>query len=686
MGRVMHTPPVAEQRPHTHREHGRTRDDPWHWLKERDDPAVRAYLEAENRYIEARLAHLQDLRQTLYAEMLGRIQEDDITAAQPDGPWSYYMRTIEGGSYLIYCRKPRDGGEEQVLLDVNELGRDLEYLAVRGVSVSPDHRILAYAVDTTGREIFEYRFLDLDTGELLDDRLTGTAPGLAWASDGRTVLWCALDDTLRSDRVFRYTLGGTDSTLVYREPDERFLVRVSRSRDRRWLLIHCNSAVTTEAHLVDASDPAGDPRCVRPRIDEVRYGVEIGGDTLWIVTNDCPGPDGSQTTGAVNGRLMRASLADPGAWIEDAGHDPDIQLIDVDAFRDHLVITERRRGQLHLRVRRLSDGLEHDIALPEPVCTVELAGNREFDTSWVHFRYGSLTTPGCGFAYQMDTRVTECIRRVPVPGYDPGQYRTERRTAVAPDGVEVPISLVYRADLTLGPDTPLMLYGYGSYGVSVDPLFVSTRVSLLDRGLVWAIAHVRGGGYLGRTWYEDGKLAHKQRSFSDFVAAGRALHASGLSSPERTVIGGGSAGGLLMGAVLNQAPDLCRAAVAWVPFVDVVSTMLDASIPLTTREWDEWGDPREPADFETILAYSPYDNVEAKDYPNLLVIAGFNDPRVQYWEPAKWVAKLRATATGGEVLLLTHMGAGHAGRSGRYGWLEDAAHDFAWVIDQLQLE
>ncbi|MBX2802235.1 MAG: S9 family peptidase [Myxococcales bacterium] len=683
----MESPPVAPQKPHVHSEHGRERSDPWFWMRQRDSPEVLAHLQAENVFTEARTAHLADLRKQLFEEMLARVQEDDTSAPVPDGPWEYYTRTFAGKAYSAFCRRPRGGGDEQVMLDVNELAETYDYVRVANVQTSPDHRVLAYAVDTDGGEKFQIRFRDLQTGTELPDRVAEASPYIVWAADSATVLWVARDEAWRPDRVFRRVLGQPDDELVYHEPDGKFRAWISDTLSGDWIMLGSSSSTTDEVHLLSASAPTQPPRCIQPRIQGLRYDVADRGDELWILTNDCPGPDGAQTKGAENMRLMRASLAAPGRehWEEVLGHRDDVELVSVVAFANHLVRQERSAGVRRLWVRDLRTGSEREVPAEETLFVQSILDNREVDATSLRFGYDSFTRPFTVYEYSFADGGVKLVKQTATPGYDPSQYVAERRLATAPDGTEVPMSLMYRRDTELTPDTPMKLYGYGSYGHTIDPRYVTSRVSLLDRGMVFAIPHVRGSSYHGRPWYEGGKLQHKQNTFSDFIACGRALHASGVSRPERTVLGGGSAGGLLMGAVINQAPDLAKGAVASVPFVDVVTTMLDESIPLTAGEWEEWGDPREPEPFAWMLAYSPYDNVAEQRYPALLVTAGLNDPRVQYWEPAKWVAKLRTVALEPDVLFKVHMGAGHAGRSGRYGYLEDRAFDYAWVLDQLGL-
>jgi oligopeptidase B len=677
--------PRAERRVHTHYDHGQVRPDPYAWLRDREDPAVLEHIRAENTFCEARLAGLEGLRKQLYQEFLGRIQETDSSVAAPHGPWEYYSRTEAGRAYPLHCRRLRGGGQEQILLDVNALGQGQEYVGVGMVHPSPDHAVLAFATDFTAAEQYTLRFGRLraeDAGGLepLDDRIENTSGTFAWASDSRTVWFCELDEAMRSHKVLRYTLGsGRAPEVMFHEPDERFRLAVARSRCGRWMLVTVYNAGTTEVRVCQTDDPTARPEPVFPRRTGAKYTVEAAGDSWFALTNvgadDTPGA-------AVNYRLVEL-VADgpPREWL---AHRDDAELVSLDGFQDHLVVLERVRGQLGLRSLDLRSRQWKDLPLPETPSVVDLGTNLEFATSRFRFDYTSLTTPSTDFEVDLDTLATVRLKEQPVIGYDRTRYRTERMWATSVDGVRVPMSVVYRADLELrrGPH-PTFLYGYGAYGITVDPVFSPSRVSLLDRGVVFVIAHVRGGGFLGRSWYEAGKLEHKQRSFDDFVACAKELITAGVSAPARLVACGGSAGGLLVGACMNRAPELFRGVLAQVPFVDVLSTMLDASLPLTAGEWDEWGDPRDPAVYERILAYSPYDNVQARAYPNLLATAGWTDPRVQYWEPVKWVAALRDLATSGEFLLRVQLSAGHQGRSGRYGALEERAFEYAWVLDQL---
>ncbi len=683
----MPSPPVAPRRPMVHREHDIERPDPWYGLRDRTDPEVIAYLEQENTWTSSRTSHLEGLRKTLFDEMLGRIQETDRSApALADDGWWYARRTEAGRPYGIHVRsRDREFTTEHIVLDENVLAEGVEFLRVGSVDVSPDGSRMAYSVDLTGRERYTIRFRDLATGVDLPEVIEDAAVGITWANDNRTLFWRALDAAQRPFRVHRRTLGVLGDSQIYEETDDRFRCGTWRSRSGRFVFMQCSNSVSTELHLVPADHPESALRRVYARHPGLLARVEHWGDRLLFVTNDCDDADGRHTDGAVDHKLVEASVDSTGRdqWRDVVPHEQGVQRVAVLCFADHWVLTERENGQTRLRVRDVRTGSERILELPEAVHVVRTSSNLRYDTRTLRVSYGSMTTPPTVFDFDLDTAARVEVKRQPVPGYEPSRYRTTRLHATAPDGCSVPMSVVHRADLDLSVPQPTLLYGYGSYGMTVEPEFRSSRVSLLDRGVVYVIAHVRGGGFLGRSWYEAGKLAHKGNTFSDFVACAEHLVREGLTTPQLLAIQGGSAGGLLMGAVLNTAPDRFRCAVAQVPFVDVVTTMLDESLPLTAGEWDEWGDPRQREPFDTMLAYSPYDNVvEGVALPDLLVVSGLNDPRVQYWEPTKWVARLR-DVTDTDVLLLTHMGAGHAGRSGRYGALEDQAFATAFVLDRL---
>jgi len=680
-------PPVAEKRPVTSTIHGDTRVDDYAWLRDRDDDATIAYLEAENEYTEKMMAHTEQLQEKLYQEMIGRIKQTDLTVPYRDGPYYYYSRTVEGLNYPIYCRKRGSlEAEEQVILDVNALAEGHDYYRVTRRDVSPDHRYLAYAVDTTGYEAVSICVKDLETGQTVQDVITEAAPFvLAWANDGgRTLFYGRTDETKRTNRVYRHALGSEPDrdVLVRSEDDPKFRLSVFRTRSDDYMGVASFSATTNEIWIIDATRPAQDPRVIAPRRPGVRYWGDHrkGPDGGWfyLVTDadDCP-----------NFKLVATPVADPGpeSWRVLIPHSREVFLTDVDVFARHMVISERRGGYRAMRVWRFSDGAEHLIELPEVVSAAAASGNHEYDMDTVRFSYTSLVTPRSVFDYDMNTRKRTLLKREEIlGGYDPANYETHRLYALATDGVQVPISIVHRKGLVLNGQNPCLLYGYGSYGASMDPWFSSNNVSLLDRGFVYAIAHVRGGSEMGRHWKEEGRMFNKRNTFTDFIACAERLIERGYTSPDNLAIRGGSAGGLLIGAVLNMRPDLFAAAHAAVPFVDVVNTMLDAAIPLTTGEYEEWGNPAEDEYYFYIKSYSPYDNVTAQAYPHILITAGLNDPRVHYWEPAKWAAKLRATKVGDDLLLLkTNMGAGHGGASGRYGRYLERSFEYAFIIDRV---
>ena len=681
-------PPRAEARPHELEIHGDVRVDEYYWLRERENPEVISYLEAENAWVDAALAHTEALQEAVFSEIRSRVVEDDSSVPYRDGDYWYYTRYEEGKQYPIHCRRPADGDTfggdqdpeaEEVLIDVNEVAEGKEYTAVRP-SVSPDHRILAYGVDDVGRRFYTVRFKDLTTGETLPDEIPDVTANLVWAADSATLFYVRQDpDTLRAYQVYRHRLGsGAADELVYEEPDETFSVFLRRSQSRKYLMAVSSHTLRTEVRVLRADDPGGDFAVFEPRGERHEYGVDHLGDRFWVRTND----------GAPNFRLMSTAENDTGraAWREELPHRDDVLFEGFELFDRFLVLAERRDGLEQLRIEPMGgDGPDgHDLDFGEPTYSTGLGVNPDPASGTLRYVYQSLTTPRSVFDYDPATREKTLRKQDRVlGGFDSANYRSERLWATAEDGVRVPVSLVYRPDLRPAEGgSPLLLYGYGSYGASMDASFSSPLLSLLDRGFVYAIAHIRGGEEMGRSWYENGKLLHKKNTFTDFIAAAEHLAAEGYADPDRIYAMGGSAGGLLMGAVFNMRPDLWHGVVARVPFVDVVTTMLDASIPLTTFEWDEWGDPREREYYDYMLSYSPYDNVEARDYPHMLVTTGLHDSQVQYWEPAKWVARLRANKTDDNLLLLeTNMGAGHGGASGRYDRYRETALVYAFLLD-----
>ncbi|MDX1622822.1 MAG: S9 family peptidase [Gemmatimonadota bacterium] len=675
-------PPMARTVPESLETHGHVRVDPYYWLRERENPDVVAYLEAENEYTESMTSHLEGLRETLFEEIKGRIKQDDSSVPYRKDDYFYYRRYEEGDQYPIYARKKGSlEAEEEVLLDANALAEGHDFLSVRASAVSPDHRTLAFAVDTVGRRFYTVRFKDLETGEAADDVIPKVTGNLAWASDSRTIFYSKQDPkTLRSHRIFRHRLGDdpADDALVYEEADETFSTYVFRSRSERYLMIGSFQTLSDEWRYLDADDPTGEFRLFLPRERGHEHTVHHLGDHFYIRTNEGD---------AENFKLMRTPVDDTarGRWEEVIPHRQDVLLEGFTPFDDHLVVTERKAGLIQLRIRPWDDPAdEHYLDFGEEAYLAYVQNNPETDSGILRYAYQSMTTPESVYDYDMETRERTLLKRDEVLGdFDPADYATERISAPARDGERVPVSLVYRKDrFDRSGDSPLLLYGYGSYGYSLDPTFSASRLSLLDRGFVYAIAHVRGGEVLGRRWYEAGKLLNKRNTFTDFIDVAEHLVSSGYADADRVYAIGGSAGGLLMGAVVNMRPDLFDGIVARVPWVDVVTTMLDDDIPLTTSEFDEWGDPKEKEYYDYMLTYSPYDNVVEQPYPNMLVTTGLHDSQVQYWEPAKWVARLRARKTDDNTLLLkTNMEAGHGGASGRYERYRETAFIYAFLLD-----
>ena len=674
------TPPVAKVIPRADALHGETRTDNYFWLRERDNPEVIEYLKAESKYTEAMMKHTEEFQKQLYKELLSRVKETDVSAPEKIDDYYYYTRTEEGKQYSIHCRKKGNlDAEEEILLDENVLADGHEYFHIGVYRISPDHQLLAYSTDTTGSETYTLYVKDLNTGELLKGKIENTYYSVEWANDNRTIFYNVLDEAKRPYKLYRHTLGTDpkEDILVYHEEDEPFFLYLRKTRSRTYLLLSLESNTTTEVHYLRADYPTEDFEVIHPRQHEMEYYIDHHGEKFLIMTND----------NARNFKLMEVPLADPskGNWKEIIPHRDSVKIDGIEAFRDHLAVYERENGLKRIRISNMANNEVHYVDFPEPVYTFWPSRNPDFNTNLLRFDYTSLVTPRSVFDYDMKTKTRELKKQEEVlGGYDPSLYQSERVFAKASDGTMVPISLVYRKGTARNGRNPLFLYGYGSYGSSSDPSFSSNRLSLLDRGFIYAIAHIRGGQEMGRYWYDQGKLLQKKNTFTDFIACAEHLIAEKYTSSDRLVIYGGSAGGLLMGAVTNMRPDLFNVVVAKVPFVDVINTMLDASIPLTVTEYGEWGNPHDREYYNYIGSYSPYDNVEARDYPNILVTAGLNDPRVQYWEPAKWTAKLRAVKTDENLLLLkTNMGAGHGGASGRYDYLKEIAFEYAFIFDRL---
>jgi len=683
--------PVAKTVRSERTHHGDTVIDDYAWLADKEDPDTVAYLKAENEYTEAATAHLAGVRDTIFNEIKSRTKETDLSVPARKGSFWYYTRTVEGQQYGIQCRVPAAAGDinppvtetgaplpdEQVLLDGNALAEGHDFFALGTFDISPDGRWLAYSTDFAGDERFTLRVKDLTTGEVLDDVVENVFYGSAWAHDASVLFYSTVDEAWRPDKVWRHVIGtpAADDVVVQSEPDERFWIGIELTRSERFLLIESSSKITSEVWYLPADQPLGEPALIAPRRQGVEYSVEHHGHRFLILHND----------GAEDFALAYTSVDSPGDWTELIPHTPGTRLLGVDAFTQHLVLSLRRDGLTGLRVIPLDGAAEYDIAFPEPLFTVGMDNTPEYDTATFRLHYTSLVIPDSVYDCDMVTGELVLRKRKPVlGGYDPEQYEQYREWALADDGTRVPISLVCRKGTPRDGTAPAVIYGYGSYETSMDPWFSIPRLSLVDRGVVFAVAHVRGGGELGRAWYDQGKLLAKRNTFTDFVACASYLVKSGWTSADRLVARGGSAGGLLMGAVANLAPDAFAGIVAQVPFVDALTTILDPSLPLTVIEWEEWGDPlHDPEVYAYMKAYTPYENVSTVDYPAILAVTSLNDTRVLYHEPAKWVAKLRATSPQTPVLLKTEMGAGHGGPSGRYDAWKEEAFVAAWILDTL---
>ena len=686
--------PKAEIRPTSDTRHGITRADDYAWLRDpnwqevmRDpsvlQPDIRAYLDAENAYAEATLAPLSALRATLFDEMKGRIKQDDSSVPMPDGPFDYFVRFETGAEHPLICRRrtgdPKTG---QTLLDANSEAGTRNYFKLGDIAHSPDHRFLAWPADTKGSEYFTIRIRDLDTGADLADLLCDTAGQAVWALDGKTLFYIARDKNHRPSKVYRHHLGTGQmmDILVYEEMDPGFYVGIGLTQSGRYVVIDAHDHQTNELHLIDANDPEAAPRLVEPRSPGIKYALEHvsghGAARFFVLTNRGEAEDF---------KIMETPVETLQAahWRDVIAHRPGVLILDQVTFRDHHIRLERAEGLKRIIVRRLADGMEHEISFDEDVYELDLSPGYEYDTRRLFFTYSSMTTPRRVFEYDLETRTRVLRKEQEIPsGHTPDDYVTQRVFATAPDGEQIPISLFHHQKTPLDGTAPLLLYGYGAYGISMPPSFSLTALSLVDRGFVYAIAHIRGGKERGYRWYRGGKLFNKKNSFTDFIAAATYLAGGRYTSRGRIVAQGGSAGGLLMGAVANMAPELFKAIIAEVPFVDVLNTMLDETLPLTPPEWLEWGNPIKDADaYAYITSYCPYENVRAQDYPHILALSGLTDPRVTYWEPAKWIARLRATKTGdGLVLLRTNMSAGHGGAAGRFARLDEVALAFAFAL------
>jgi oligopeptidase B len=677
-------PPVAAVKEHLRTVHGDTVADHYYWMidyfkKGPDSTAVIRYLEEENAYLDTMMGGSKTFREKLFEEMKGRIKEKDESVPVFRNGYFYYTRTEDGKQYYKYCRKKGSlDAPEEILLDVDELAKGHPYYAATGFNVSEDNRLLAFGVDTVSRRQYTIYIKNLETGALLKDAIPGTTGGSAWANDNATLFYTLNNpQTLLSEKIRRHKLNTDESrdVTVYEEKDPSNYIGVGKTKSGKFIFIVSRSTLSTEMRYIRANEPETGFSVFQPRMKEVLYDVMDIGDTFYIVTN----------LNAKNFRLMACPFhkTDSSAWKEVIPHRADVLLEDIDVFKDHLVVTERRNGLIQLRIRNISSGQEHYIDFGEPAYTAAVSTNPEFNTNTLRYTYTSLVTPNATYDYNMNTREKQLMKQQEVlGGYNANDYVTERLYATAKDGVKIPVSIVYKKGLVKDGNAPLLLYGYGSYGINMNVSFSSNRLSLLNRGFVFAIAHIRGGQEMGRQWYEDGKMMKKKNTFTDFIDCGEFLIKEKFTSASHLYAQGGSAGGLLMGAVLNMAPDMWHGVIAQVPFVDVVNTMLDASIPLTTNEYDEWGNPEKSKEaYDYMKSYSPYENVEKKNYPNILVTTGLHDSQVQYFEPAKWVAKLRTMKTDDNTLLLhTNMDFGHGGASGRFDYLKDIALEYAFLF------
>jgi len=661
--------------------HGDTRVDPYYWLNERENPEVLDYLKAENRYLDTVMNDTKPMQEKIFDELVGRVKQDDKSVPYLDNGYVYYTRFEKGKEYPIYCRKKGSlEAAEEILINVNDLAKGFSYFSVAGVTVSPDNNILAYSIDTVSRRKYEIRLKNLMTGSDLPDRIPETTGGVAWANDNKTFFYTRTNPvTLRSEKIFKHFIATSPDSdpLVYFESDDTFGTSVSRTKSGKYILIGSESTLSSEFRYLSADEPGGQFVVFQPREKDHEYSVDHFGDFFYIRTN----------LQAPNFKLVKTPVdkTEKSNWMEVISHREEVLLENFELFNSYMVIEERIKGLTQLRIMDVVKGQEHYLDFGEETYTASISVNRVFDTDWLRFSFTSLTTPGSIFDYNMATREKKLLKQQEVlGGFDPANYESKRLYATAGDGVKVPVSLVYRKGMELKGKNPCLLYAYGSYGYSTNAGFSSDRLSLLDRGFVFAIAHVRGGQEMGRKWYEDGKLLHKKNTFTDFVDVADYLVSMGYTSPDYLCAMGGSAGGLLMGAIVNMRPDLFKAVVANVPFVDVVTTMLDSSIPLTTSEYDEWGNPNLKEYYDYMLSYSPYDQVKKHEYPAMLVTTGLHDSQVQYFEPAKWVAKLRDMKTDDHILLLKiNMEAGHGGVSGRFQRYRETSLIYTFLFNQV---
>ena len=676
--------PSAPKRPKEITTHGDTRIDPWFWLRDVEDPATLEYLRAENAHTEAVMAPEEELQERLFLEMRARIKEDDSTVPEKEGEYYYYTRFEEGKQYPIHCRKRGSlDGPEEILINVNELAEGKDYTRVGSWENSPDHKWLAYSVDSDGSEQYTIVIKNLETGELLDEAIPNSYYSLEWANDNRTIFYDVLDENHRPVKIFRHHLGEDPSKdeLVYEEKDERFFVGVAKSSSQRFIFVASSGNNMSEWYFMDGNDPSSELTLVEPRCPDFEYDIDHHDERFLIRNNG---------DGARDFKVSETPVSAPGFanWSDFVPHVLGRPIGGFGLSQDYFVLYYRTNGLPQVQMRNLASGETHELTLDEEDYAVRLQGNREWESSNLRFSYASLTTPATVYDYDMDTREREFRKQTEVLGdFSSDKYQSRRVFATAEDGTQIPISLLYAKDTPLDGSAPLYLYGYGSYGIIIDSDFSSVRLSLVDRGYIFAITHVRGGMDLGWDWYEGGKLLNKKNTFTDFIACAEHLIQEGYTTKGNIVSSGGSAGGMLMGAIVNLRPDLFKAVIADVPFVDVLNTMLDDTLPLTTMEYNEWGNPNDPQYYNYIKSYSPYDNVKSQDYPHLLITGGLSDPRVTYWEPTKWAAQLRELKTNDNLLLLKiHMDSGHAGASGRFDRLREVALEYAFILKVFALE
>ncbi|MEG2102550.1 MAG: S9 family peptidase [Flavobacterium sp.] len=673
--------PKAKEIPKTLKKHKESRIDNYFWLNDRENPEVIDYLNKENEFYQKMTAHTKDLQESLYEEMKGRIKEDDSSVPYFYNGYFYITRFETGQDYPIFARKKGSlSADEEILFNCNELAKGHAYFKLGGLSISPDNKFVTFGVDIVGRRIYTIQIKNLETGEILSDKIENATGGSVWANDNKTIFYTRQDEvTLRADKIFRHKLN-TDSkndVLVYDEVDDTFNVSVSKEKSRKYIVISSGSTLTTEYRILNSDNPDGEFEVFQPRVRGLEYSISHYEDSFYILTNKDK---------ATNFKLMKTPENKTGKknWVDLIPHREDVLLEDIEIFKNFLVVEERSNGLNHIRIMPWGEDKDYYLPFGSETYNAYTTTNIDFDTDVLRYSYQSLATPSSVIDFNMKTKTKEILKEQQVLGgkFDKENYTEERVWATARDGVKVPISMIYRKGLKKNGKNPLLLYSYGSYGITMDTYFSSTRLSLLDRGFVYAIAHIRGGEDLGRQWYEDGKLLKKKNTFTDFIDCSKFVINENYTSPEHLYAEGGSAGGLLMGVVVNEAPELYNGVIAQVPFVDVITTMLDDSIPLTTGEYDEWGNPNNKKYYDYMLSYSPYDNVKAQNYPNMYVSTGLHDSQVQYWEPAKWVAKLRDLKTNNNFLFLdTNMDAGHGGASGRFEALRDLAKEFSFLLD-----